>query len=153
MKETLRLHPPVPLLPRESTQRCEIFGFEIPEKAKVIINVWALGRDPEIWSNADCFQPERFIGSSIDFKGTNFEFLPFGVGRRMCPGISFASANVELAFAQLLYQYDWKLPNGGKPEELDMTETYGGTSRMKNDLYAIATPLYLLFNELYQTSM
>lgn len=101
VKETLRLHPPGPLVPRESRERCEIFGYKVPEKAKVIVNVWALGRDPEIWSNPDCFHPERFIGSSIDFKGTNFEFLPFGAGRRMCPVISFASANIELALAHM----------------------------------------------------
>ncbi|GMN27667.1 hypothetical protein TIFTF001_001748 [Ficus carica] len=121
-------------------KRKEIFGYEVPGKTKVIVNVWAIGRDPDIWSNADCFQPERFIGSSSDFKGTNFEFLPFGAGRRMCPGISFASANIELALAPMLYHLRWKLDNGTKPDELDLIESFGGTSRMGNDLYAIATP-------------
>lgn len=140
VKETLRLHPPAPLVPRESRERYEIFGYEVPEKAKVIVNVWAIGRDPDIWSNADCFQPERFIGSSFVFKGTNFKFLPFGAGSRMCPGISFASANIELALAQMLYHFHWKLANGTKPDELELIESFGGTSRMGNDLYAIATP-------------
>ena len=99
-----------------------------------------IGRDPDYWVNADCFKPERFHGSSVDLKGNYFEFLPFGAGRRMCPGITFGIATVELALTQLLYHFDWKLPNEVKPEQLDMTESLGGTFRRKNDLYLIATP-------------
>lgn len=142
IKETLRLHPPAPLLGRESRERCIISGYEIPYKTKIVINAWALGRDPEVWgANADCFQPERFIGSSTDFKGTNFEFLPFGAGRRICPGISFSLPNMELVLAQLLYHFDWELPNGAKMEELDMSETYKVSCRRSNDLFLVATPV------------
>ncbi|XP_030939618.1 premnaspirodiene oxygenase-like [Quercus lobata] len=140
VKETLRLHPPATLIPRGCRERCEINGYDIPTKTKVIVNVWALGRDPDYWVNADCFQPERFHGSSVDFKGNDFEFLPFGAGRRMCPGITFGIAIIELALAQLLYHFDWKLPNEVKPEELDMTENFGSTCRRKNDLYLNVTP-------------
>lgn len=140
IKETLRLHPPVPLLIRECKERCKISGYDIPTKTKVIVNVGAIGRNPECWINADCFQPERFQGSSVDFKGTDFEFIPFGAGRRMCPGLPFGAATVEFALAQLLYHFDWKPQNGMKPEELDMTEAFGAVCRRRNDLYLIATP-------------
>ncbi|OVA20161.1 Cytochrome P450 [Macleaya cordata] len=141
IKETLRLHAPAPLLlPRECKERCEIDGYEIPKKAKVIVNAWAIGRDPEYWSDAESFKPERFNGCSVDYKGTNFEYIPFGAGRRMCPGMSFGIANIELPLAQLLYHFDWKLPNGVKLEDLDMSETFGATVRRRNDLYLIPIP-------------
>ncbi|MCH97986.1 cytochrome P450, partial [Trifolium medium] len=121
IKETMRLHPTLPLLlPRESRDRCQINGYEIPAKTRVMINAWAIGRDPRYWVEAENFKPERFVNSLIDFKGTDFEYIPFGAGRRMCPGIAFAIPNVELPLAKLLYHFDWKLPNGMKNEELDM---------------------------------
>ncbi|XP_059659140.1 cytochrome P450 71D10-like [Cornus florida] len=104
----------------------------------MLINVWEMSTDPKYWGDGDCFKPERFVDSSASFKGTNFEFLPFGAGRRICPGISFASAVIELALAHLLYHFDWKVPNGSKPEELDMTETFGISAKRKYDLELIA---------------
>ncbi|KAF5482609.1 hypothetical protein F2P56_003166 [Juglans regia] len=139
IKETLRLNPPVPLLIRECRERCKVGEYDIPVKMKAIVNAWAIGRDPECWINADNFQPERFLGSSIDFKGTDFEYIPFGAGRRICPGLPFGAATLEIALTQLLYNFDLELPNGMKPEELDMTEADGATSRRRNDLYVIAT--------------
>ncbi|MBA0849541.1 hypothetical protein Goshw_017249, partial [Gossypium schwendimanii] len=141
IKETLRLHPPLPLLiPRENSERCEINGYEIPAKTKVIVNAWAIGRDSNYWIEAERFNPERFIHSSVDYKGANFEFIPFGAGRRMCPGMSYGMAVVELSLAQLLYHFDWKLPNGMKNEDLDMTEAFGASVRRKSDLYLIPIP-------------
>ncbi|XP_061356867.1 cytochrome P450 71D9-like [Gastrolobium bilobum] len=138
IKETLRLHPPVPLLlPRECSERCEINGYEIPAKSKVIVNAWAIGRDPNYWIEAEKFYPERFLDSSVDYKGVDFQFIPFGVGRRMCPGITFGIVNVEIKLANLLFHFDWKMPNGNKPEELDMTESFGLSVRRKHDLYLI----------------
>ncbi|KAK7305224.1 hypothetical protein VNO77_43126 [Canavalia gladiata] len=138
VKETLRLHPPGPLLlPRECGQACEINGYHIPMKSKVIVNVWAIGRDPKHWTEPERFYPERFIDSSIDYKGNNFEFLPFGSGRRMCPGLTFGLTNVEYALALLMYHFDWKLPNKMKTEDLDMTEIFGITVSRKDDLYLI----------------
>ncbi|KAK8470613.1 hypothetical protein PHAVU_003G009400 [Phaseolus vulgaris] len=138
VKETLRLHPPAPLLlPRESGQACEIEGYHIPAKSKVIVNAWAIGRDPNYWSEAERFNPERFIDSLIDYKGSSFEYLPFGAGRRICPGITFGLINIELALAYLLYHFDWKLPSEMKSEDLDMTEDFGVTVRRKSDLYLI----------------
>ncbi|XP_061999065.1 desmethyl-deoxy-podophyllotoxin synthase-like [Rosa rugosa] len=100
VKETLRLHPPLALIARQATQTCKISGYDIPSETKLLVNAWAIGRDRRHWgASADCFEPERFQGSSIDFKGTNFEFIPFGAGKRMCPGISFGTASVEIALA------------------------------------------------------
>jgi len=140
VKETLRLHPPGPLLlPRECGQACEIDGYHIPIKSKVIVNAWAIGRDPKYWTEPERFYPERFIGTSIDYKGTNFEYIPFGAGRRICPGSTFGLINVELALALMLYHFDWRLPNGMKGEDLDMTEQFGATVKRKDDLYLIPT--------------
>lgn len=138
IKETLRLHPPAPLLaPRECRKNCEIFGYEIPARTKVVVNAWAIGRDSKHGSEAERFYPERFLDSSIDYKGNNFEYISFGAGRRICPSISYGIANIELPLAQLLYYFDWNLPNGAKLEELDMTEAFGITVRRKNDLYLV----------------
>ncbi|MBA0844008.1 hypothetical protein Goarm_001141 [Gossypium armourianum] len=140
IKETLRLHPPFPLLvPRESRENCEINGYQIPSKTKVIINAWAIGRDPKHWSEAETFYPERFLNSSSDFKGTDLEYIPFGAGRRICPGILFALSNIELPLAKLLYHFDWELPNGTRHEDLDMTEDFGVTMSRKDDLILIPT--------------
>ncbi|XP_054790810.1 cytochrome P450 71D10-like [Prosopis cineraria] len=138
IKETLRIHPPLPLLvPRENSQGCEIHGYEIPHKTKVMVNVWAIGRDPKYWKEPEKFQPERFMNSSIDYRGTNFEYIPFGAGRRICPGVTFASVVIELVLANLLYHFDWKLPNDMKREEIDMTESFGATVRRKNGLCVV----------------
>ncbi|RDY08283.1 Cytochrome P450 71D11, partial [Mucuna pruriens] len=134
VKETLRLHPPLPLLfPRECGQICEIEGYHIP----VIVDAWAIGRDPKYWTEAERFHPERFIDSSTDYKGSSFEYIPFGAGRRICPDSTFGLVNVELALAFLLYHFDWKLPNEMKSEDLDMTEKFGLTVTRKDDLYLI----------------
>nr|XP_009609752.1 premnaspirodiene oxygenase-like [Nicotiana tomentosiformis] len=141
IKETLRLHPPVPLLlPRECREETNINGYTIPVKTKVMVNVWALGRDPKYWDDAETFKPERFEQCSKDFVGNNFEYLPFGGGRRICPGISFGLANAYLPLAQLLYHFDWELPTGIKPSDLDLTELVGVTAARKSDLYLVATP-------------
>ncbi|XP_077216244.1 desmethyl-deoxy-podophyllotoxin synthase-like [Tasmannia lanceolata] len=141
IKETMRLWPPLPLLvPRESIERCEINGYEIPKKTRVLVNAWAIGRDPRNWENPEEFYPERFSNSSIDFKGQHFEFIPFGAGRRGCPGMLFGLATTELALANLLYYFDWKLPHGMKGEDLDMTEAFSLTLTRKSSLDLIATP-------------
>ena len=138
IKETWRLHPPAPLLlPRENSEKCVINGYEIPAKSKIVVNFWAIARDPKYWIEPEKFKPERFLDNPIDYKGKNFEYLPFGAGRRICPGITFATPNVELPLASLLYHFDWKLPEGMKHEDLDMTETFGVTVRRKDNLNLI----------------
>lgn len=138
IKETLRLHSPVPLLiPRECREKCSIYGYQIPKKSKVIVNVWAMGRDPNYWNEADKFYPERFMDNSIDYKGTNYEYLRFGAGRRMCPGLAYGIINVEFPLTQLLYHYDWKLNGEVTHENPDMLETFGIVVKRKNDLHLI----------------
>ncbi|KAM7251630.1 hypothetical protein ACFE04_023513 [Oxalis oulophora] len=140
IKEILRLHPPVFLIPREGKERCEINGYEIPAMSKIIVNVWAIGRDPRKWTKPESFWPERFMDSLVDFKGVHFEFIPFGAGRRICPGMSFGLAHVELLLAQLLYHFDWNLPTGTSHENLDMTEKFGLVVGRKRDLYVVPVP-------------
>lgn len=140
IKETLRLHPPTPLLvPRECREETEIDGYTIPIKSKVLVNVWAIGRDPESWKDPESFIPERFKNSSVDLSGNHFQFLPFGAGRRTCPGRLFGLALVTLPLAHLLYNFDWTLPNGMDPKDLDMHEANGMTARRDKDLYLTAT--------------
>ncbi|KAL1560790.1 premnaspirodiene oxygenase-like [Salvia divinorum] len=125
IKETLRLHPPGPILPRACNEEQVINGYTIPAGEKVLVNIWAMHRDPRYWKDPDKFEPERFENQSVDFVGGDYQFLPFGTGKRMCPGITFGLATVESALAQLLYNFDWKLPEGVGAEDLDMTETNG----------------------------
>ncbi|KAF2285872.1 hypothetical protein GH714_008606 [Hevea brasiliensis] len=142
-EETLRLHPPVPsLLPRECREAVEISGYEITINTKVIVNVWAIARDPNCWIEAERFHPERFIDNSVDFKGNDFEFISFGAGRRTCPGTAFGMAVVELSLANLLYNFDWKLPNGMEPHLLDMSESFGASARRKIGLCLIPIPYH-----------
>ncbi|PRQ33163.1 putative oxidoreductase [Rosa chinensis] len=137
IKETLRLHPPLPLLlPKECSDSCEINGYGILVKIKVIVNAWVIGREPKHWTEAETFHPERFLDSCIDHRGANIEFIPFGAGRRICPGMSFATLNIELPLARLLFHFNWKLPEEG----LDMTENFGATVQKKKELHLIPTP-------------
>lgn len=142
IKETLRLHSPGPLIPRECREDCQIDGYYIPKKTRIIINAWAIGRDKEHWFDPECFIPERFENNSIDFWGNHYEYIPFGSGRRMCPGASFGLANVELPLSLLLYHFDWKLPRELNPKDLDMSETIGLACSRKKDLNLIPTLYY-----------
>lgn len=145
IKETLRLHPPAPLLiPREAMESCKILGYDVPKGATVLVNAWAIGRDPKHWADPEEFKPDRFDSGMVDFKGTDFEYIPFGAGRRMCPGMTFAQASMEIVLASLLYHFDWELPGGVKPSEVNMVEDMGITVRRKNDLYlhaAVCVPI------------
>jgi cytochrome P450 len=136
IKETLRLHPPAPLLvPRESMESCKILGYDVPKGTTVLVNAWAIARDPKYWEDAEEFKPERFERGAVDFRGMDFEYLPFGAGRRICPGMAFALSTMELVLSALLYHFDWQLTDGLMPGELDMTEEMGITVRRKNDLH------------------
>ena len=139
IKEALRLHPPAPLLvPRESIEACELDGYTIPAKSRVIINAFAIGRDPRYWDDAEEFKPERFEEGTVDFTGSSYEFLPFGSGRRMCPGFNYGLASMELALVGMLYHFDWSLPEG--VEEVDMEEAPGLGVRRRSPLMLCATP-------------
>ncbi|CAA2982704.1 cytochrome P450 71A6-like [Olea europaea subsp. europaea] len=136
IKESLRLHPPLPLLlPRELTHDTTLMGYEVAAGTRVMINAWAIGRDPILWENPEEFHPERFLDSGIEFKGFNFEFIPFGVGRRGCPGITFAMGVDELALAKLMHKFNFTTKNF-----LDMTETPGTAVHIKFPLLVTAVP-------------
>ncbi|PKU64259.1 Cytochrome P450 71A9 [Dendrobium catenatum] len=138
IKESLRLKPP--LIPRETIQECEIQGYTIPAYTRVIINAAAITTDPNIWENPLDFLPERFEGMDVDFKGHDFELLPFGFGRRKCPGINFTMVIVELALANLLHCFDWSIPNGIKAEDINMEEAIGVARHKKEALCLVAKP-------------
>jgi cytochrome P450 len=139
VKETMRLFPPSPLLvPRETIENCNIDGYEIKPKTLVYVNAWAIGRDPENWEDPEEFYPERFFTSSVDFKGKNFELIPFGSGRRMCPAMNMGMLTVELSLANLIHSFDWKLPNDfDKEQVLDTHVKPGITMHKKIDLYLV----------------
>ncbi|CAL5069609.1 unnamed protein product [Urochloa decumbens] len=128
----LRLHAPAPLLvPHESTTPAIVQGYEILAKTALFVNVWAIGRDPAAWDAPEEFRPERFVGGgapTVDFRGTDYQLIPFGAGRRICPGINFALPILELALAGLLRHFDWELPGGMRPADLDMVEAPGLTA-------------------------
>ncbi|XP_012457061.1 cytochrome P450 83B1 [Gossypium raimondii] len=143
IKETFRLQATVPLLvPRETLRKCSIGGYEVPTKTLVFVNAWAIGRDPEAWENPEEFCPERFIGSSIDYKGLNFELIPFGAGRRVCPGMRMGIAVVELALANLLYKFDWEMLPEMNKEDIDFDVVPGLTTHKKNDLILTAKKIH-----------
>lgn len=113
IKETLRLHPPAPLLlPHRASETCQVMNYRIPKDAQVLVNVWAIGRDPSIWDEPLKFKPERFLNSAaMDFnKGNDFELLPFGAGRRICPGLSMAARHVPSVLASLIHCFGWSIP-------------------------------------------
>lgn len=134
IKETLRLHPAAPLLaPRETTSGVKLGGYDIPDKTLVYINAWAIQRDPEFWEMPEEFLPERFENNKVNFNGQDFQFIPFGSGRRKCPGIGFGLASAEHTVANLLYWFDWKLPttDDASLQEIDMSEKFGLTVNKK----------------------
>ncbi|KAL3818439.1 hypothetical protein ACJIZ3_004344 [Penstemon smallii] len=122
IKEVLRFHPAGPLLiPHKSEADVEINGYMIPKNTQILVNVWAIGRESSIWSNPSSFEPERFLDSKIDFKGQDFELIPFGSGRRMCPGLPLANRMIHIMVASLIHNFDWEL----EPEEVDTREKFG----------------------------
>ncbi|KAH7866357.1 hypothetical protein Vadar_019314 [Vaccinium darrowii] len=140
MKEALRLCTPVPLLiPRESIQDVNVMGYDIAAGTQVLINAWVIGRDPLSWEDPEEFRPERFLNSSIDFKGQDFELIPFGGGRRGCPGILFAANVNELALANVVHRFDFSLPEAGSWEDMDMSEIASIAIRRKTPLLVVAT--------------
>ncbi|KAL8260132.1 hypothetical protein R6Q59_028085 [Mikania micrantha] len=126
IKEAFRLHPPVPLLlPHMAVETCEVMNYKIPKNSKIFVNVWAMGRDPKIWDEPLSFKPERFLDSKHDFKGQDFELIPFGSGRRMCPGLPSGFRSLEFILTSLIREFDWTLPNGDDPLKFDMNEKFG----------------------------
>jgi len=151
----MRLHAPAPLLiPREMTEDTELLGHRVPARTRVVINAWAIGRDPAAWERAEEFVPERFVGGAgappVEYSyskvgvGQDFRSVASGAGRRGCPGAGFAAPTVELALANLLYHFDWAAPTAhrggvGTPP-VDVSEVYGLSVRLKTPLILVAKP-------------
>ncbi|XP_009787639.1 cytochrome P450 98A2-like [Nicotiana tabacum] len=141
VKESLRLHPPTPLmLPHMASNNVKVGGYNIPKGSIVHVNVWSLGRDPKIWKDPLQFWPERFIIEDVDMKGHDYRFLPFGAGRRICPGMNLAINLVTSMLAHLLHQFTWSLPPGVKLEDVDMLESPGTVTYMQTSLQVVPNP-------------
>ncbi|CAN1258632.1 Cytochrome P450 76C4 [Linum perenne] len=141
LKETFRLHPAIPLLlPRKAGADVEVCGFTVPKGAQIMVNAWAIGRDPTIWDNPNSFMPERLMGSEIDVGGNNFELIPFGGGRRICPGLPLAMRMLHMMLGSLVHWFNWKLVDGVDPMSLDMEEKFGITLQKAKPLIAFPTP-------------
>jgi cytochrome P450 len=143
IKETFRLHPLATLLaPHFATQDCKVNGYDILKGTMIFINTWSIGRDPQFWDEPEEFKPERFSGknANADIKGHSFELLPFGAGRRRCPGYRLGLNVVRSTLANLLHGFVWKLPNDMKAEDICMDELYGLTTHPKVSLKLILEP-------------
>ncbi|GMN52133.1 hypothetical protein TIFTF001_021283 [Ficus carica] len=142
VKEAMRLHPPAALLvPRETTTRVQLGGYDIPAKTRVIINAWAIHRHPDFWERPEEFIPERFENNPIHLNGPDFKLIPLGFGRRRCPGLAFGISSIEYLIANILYWFDWKLPHeAGSVENMDMTEAFGMTICKKFPLHVVPIP-------------
>lgn len=142
VKETLRLHSPAPLLiPRTVEQDVELCGYRVPKGSRVLVNVWAIGRDEAVWKDPLAFKPERFLESQLDVRGRDFELIPFGAGRRICPGLPLAIRMIPVMLGSLLNSFNWKLEGGLAPKELNMDEKFGITLPKTHPLRAVPCPL------------
>lgn len=136
IKETLRLHSSF-LLPHKAETEVELCGFKLPKDTRILVNLFAMGQEESVWSNPSRFEPERFLKREIDFKGKQFEYIPFGAGRRMCPGLSMAWRIIPLMLGSLIHCFQWKLMDGETPETLDMEEKFGLSIPKAKPLVAI----------------
>ncbi|XP_020528585.1 cytochrome P450 76C2 [Amborella trichopoda] len=138
VKEIWQLHPHVQLLIPHKTDTIEnVAEYIVPKHTQVLINYWAIGRDPKVWDNPIAFLPERFLGCNVDYKGKDFQFIPFGAGWKTCPGLPLGVRMVHLMLASLLHYFDWELSGGLKAEEMDMRDKFGVTLQTLVPLRAI----------------
>nr|AYV88891.1 cytochrome P450 oxidase CYP706C54 [Polygala tenuifolia] len=138
MKETLRLHPALPLLvPHCPSETCTVAGYNVPKGSRVFLNVWAIHRDASNWDNPLKFDPSRFLDTKWDYSGSDFKYFPFGSGRRICAGIAMAERMVMFSLATLIHSFDWRLAEG---EKLDLSEKFGIVLKKKIPLVAVPTP-------------
>ncbi|KAI3505190.1 hypothetical protein L1887_27152 [Cichorium endivia] len=135
VKETMRVHPPLPLLiQRSPDETSSVGGYLIPKGSIVYINVWAIHHDPKNWENPMEFKPERFLKGKWDYNGNNLKFLPFGSGRRICPGIPLGEKMLMYILASLLHSFEWRLPEN---EELELSDEFGFVTKKRKPLVAI----------------
>lgn len=143
-KETLRMHPPLPFGgPRSPSKIATVGGYNIPEGSTIFLNLWAIHRDPNNWKNPHEFRPERFMESidagKFELSGNNFNFLPFGSGRRGCPGISLAERMSKHLIATFLHLFDWEFPEGGN---IKFTDKFGIVMKTMEPVIAVPTPRF-----------
>lgn len=140
IKETLRLHPPLPfLVPRCPSQTSTVGGYTIPKGAQVLLNVWTIQRNPDIWEDALEFRPERFLSDDgkLDYWGNKFEYLPFGSGRRICAGLPLAEKMIMFMLASFLHYFEWRLPSG---KVLEFSGKFGIVVKKMKPLIVIPKP-------------
>lgn len=151
VKETLRMHPPTPIFAREAIRGCQVDGYDIPANSKIFINAWAIGRDPKYWDNPQVYSPERFLitdepgKSKIDVRGQYYQLLPFGSGRRSCPGSSLALLVIQATLASLVQCFDWVV-NDGKNSDIDMSEEGRVTVFLAKPLKCKPVPRFVPFS-------
>nr|AQW38831.1 geraniol 10-hydroxylase-like protein [Nothapodytes nimmoniana]QNS29947.1 cytochrome P450 [Nothapodytes nimmoniana] len=142
VKEALRIHPPVPfLIPRTVETEVQVLEYTVPKGSQVLVNAWAIGRDSTTWENPLAFKPERFWESELDVRGRDFDLIPFGAGRRICPGLPLAIRMVPMMLGSLINVFDWKLEGDVIPKDLDMDEKFGITLQKARPLRAVPIPL------------
>ena len=148
VKETLRLHPAAPLSgPRLFTEDCTIGGYHVRKGTRMILNIWKIQTDPKVWSDPLEFRPERFLSihKDVDVKDPNFDLLPFGGGRRICPGLTFGMRMVHFTLARLLHAFEISIPNH---IPVDMSEIFGLTNVKATPLEVMLAPR--LSSDLYE---
>ncbi|KAM3357229.1 hypothetical protein P3S68_023943 [Capsicum galapagoense] len=139
VKETLRMHPPAPfLVPRRVDQDIELCDYIIPKGSMVLVNAWAIGQDSNFWEDPLVFKPERFQSLELDVRGNDFELIPFGAGRRICPGLPLA---LTVILGSMLNSFNWKLEACIEPKDKDMEEKFGVILAKALPLRAIPSPL------------
>ncbi|CAO2041888.1 unnamed protein product [Urochloa humidicola] len=142
VKETLRLHPAVPIIPREVVaDDVSLGGFNLPKGTGVVVNLWAIGRDESVWPCPEEFIPERFLPGKETHYGSmgnkDFVYRPFGAGRRVCPGMEYTARSVPLLLASILHKIQWELPDGMAPEDMDLSDRYGTVLNLATPLHAV----------------
>ncbi|XP_039137398.1 LOW QUALITY PROTEIN: flavonoid 3'-monooxygenase CYP75B137-like [Dioscorea cayenensis subsp. rotundata] len=152
IKETFRLHPPVPLLiPHTASEACEVAGYHIPKAATLLVNTWTICRDPDVWSRPLEFDHSRFLPAQkhadVDVKGSHFELIPFGTGRRICLGMRLGLRMTTFLLASLVHGFDWALPDGLTPETLNLDVEFGLT--LERSVPLVARPIPRLDHEAY----
>ncbi|XP_048490174.1 cytochrome P450 76AD1-like [Beta vulgaris subsp. vulgaris] len=141
LKEVMRLYPPAPfLIPHKAEQDVPLGGYLVPKNSTIWVNVYSIGHDPRVWQDPEIFSPERFLETNVDFKGQDFELLPFGSGRRICPGIPLAHRMVQMMLGVLLHSFNWKYAHGTNPKDIDMEEKFGIALQKAEPLQAIPLP-------------
>lgn len=138
VKEVLRFYPTIATSFYRAESTVQVQGYTIPEGTTIILNIWAVHRNADVWTDPDKFMPERFIEEDCDFSGKDCKLIPFGGGRRICLGLPLAYRTVHLILASLLHQFDWIVPEDAKENGIDMTEKFGLVVTMATPLKAIA---------------